>query len=425
MSLMDPYDFMEQAWQLEANPFPPEAIRLPGQPFSRDVFADEVYDYRRKLVRGAVLAGRGIGYLWSQGRTNDTGFGKTTLMMETAREITPDLGASVLENAGMRRDRLVPIAATYSNLNNLDASGLYPVLFASVVDASTSVDNEPALLDVLRREVLDRADVSGDPGAIKGLLAQERVRCAPGGAPLRPELVTAFAMDGAFEVLRQLGLVSGAARMRNGLQYLDFLLTVCAAAGVDHLFIFVDQLEDLAQNKSITAAKRSREIGRIRDLLEAAPYAGRVHFVFTLHNQAAQVLSRFWEQNRLPPFEVSPANAASMVVLRGLQNDDQVASLLRVYLEEKRLEPVDDDLLPFEPGALTVLKDASEGRVGILLNQAHQVLNEAAERNVPRISGAFASQLLAGGQISLPGERFGEEGDTGAADDLDDLILGG
>ena len=95
----------------------------------------------------------------------------------------------------------------------------------------------------------------------------------------------------------------------------------------------IDQLEDLATVRTITAAKRSREIGRIRDMLEGPPYANRVHFVFTFHNRAAQVLERFWEQNRLPPFEISPSNVASVVVLRGLKDDTQVADLLRVYLE--------------------------------------------------------------------------------------------
>ena len=88
-------------------------------------------------------------------------------------------------------------------------------------------------------------------------LFAERIRTAPGAAPLRAEVVKAFASDGADGVLRQLSIVSPTARVRNGLQYLDFLITACAAAGVDHVFVFVDQLEDLATNKSITAANVS------------------------------------------------------------------------------------------------------------------------------------------------------------------------
>jgi hypothetical protein len=88
-----------------------------------------------------------------------------------------------------------------------------------------------------------------------------------------------------------------------------------SAASIDHLFLMVDQFEDLATNRAINSNKRSREIGRIRDLLESAPYATRLHMIFTFHNRAAQVLDRFWEENRLPPFEVSSSNTSAVVVL--------------------------------------------------------------------------------------------------------------
>ena len=422
MTFHDPYTHMEEAWELEANPFPPDAIRQPSQPFSPDVFPDEAQDFRRKLVRGAILANRGVGFLWSQGRRSDTGFGKTTLMMETAKDINRNLGATVLEAAGMRRERIMPVAAAYANLNNLDSSGLYSVLFGAVVDAATPPareDDPPALLDTLLERI--RADVGKQPRKVEDRLFAERMRTAPGAAPLRAEVVKAFASDGADGVLRQLSIVSPTARVRNGLQYLDFLITVCAAAGVDHLFVFVDQLEDLATNKSITAAKRSREIGRIRDLLEAQPYASRVHFVFTFHGQAASVLERFWEANRLPSFEATASNTASVVVLRGLQSDEQVAALLRVYLEDKRFGRVDDPLLPFEADALSVLRDVSEGRAGILLNRAHELLNAAAEQGLPKVDGAFARAYFDtdGAAAAMPGE---DEEPPPA--DLDDVILG-
>ena len=212
-------------------------------------------------------------------------------MQKAAREINRDLGASVLQLAGMRANRLLPIAAVYTNLNNLNSTGLYPVLFDGVAEAATPPKDDSPLFDKLRKAVADR--VGDDVRAIAAELVAVRLRIAPNGVPLRPELVSAFA-GGASAVLSQLSTASQSARLRNGLQYFDFLLTALAAAGIDHLFVFVDQLEDLATNKSINSAKRSREIGRIRDLLEGAPYAGRLHFVFTFHNTAAQVLERFW-----------------------------------------------------------------------------------------------------------------------------------
>src|SRR5207244_8811672 len=201
--------------------------------------------------------------------------------------------------------------------------------------------------------------------------------------PLRSELVESFANGGSRHLKAELATVSPTARLRNGLQYLDFALAVLAAAGIDHLFLMIDQLEDLATNRSITAPKRSREIGRIRDLLESIPYATRLHMIFTFHNRAAQVLDRFWEENRLPSFEVSPSNTSAVVVLGGIKDAEQAKELLRVYLEAARTEPVEDDLLPFESGAVDVLREVSDGRPSVLLDQAHELLNAAAEQALP------------------------------------------
>ena len=118
----------------------------------------------------------------------------------------------------------------------------------------------------------------------------------------------------------------------------------------------------------------------------------RVHFVFTFHDTAALVLERIWEANRLPPFEASSSNVASVVVLRGLKDDTQVSDLLRVYLGEQREGHVEDDLLPFDLGAITLLRDVSDGRVGILLNRARELFDFAAEHSAPRITGELASR---------------------------------
>jgi hypothetical protein len=421
MSVIDPFTHMEEAWKLEANPFPSEGIRHSvDEPFSPDVFPEETADFFRKLIRGAILGSKGIGFLWSQGVGGDTGYGKTTLMQAASREINHDLGATVLQQAGMRPERLIPIASVYTNLNNLNATGLFPVLFDGVAEAATPLTDDTPLFDKARAMIA--SNVGDDAAAIAAELNTVRIRIAPSGVPLRPELTSAFAARGASAVLEQLATVSQAARLRNGLQYFDFLLTVLAAAGIEHIFVFVDQLEDLAINKSINSAKRSREIGRIRDLLEGAPYAGRLHFVFTFHNTAAQVLERFWQVNRLPRFEIAPDNTASLVVLRGLSNDDQVAELLKVYMTDKRIDGVEEELLPFEADALGVLRNVSQGRVGILLGQAHELLNAAAEHGLPRISGDFASRYFQGSVDSS--DTTAAEAETVESSDIDEILLG-
>src|SRR5581483_5528959 len=142
------------------------------------------------------------------------------------------------------------------------------------------------------------------------------------------------------------------------------------------------QLEDLATNKSIGSAKRSREIGRIRDLLETQPFASHLHQIFTFHSRAADALEVYWEANRLPRYEIADDNRSSVVWLQGIKDDEQVALLLKTYLEPHRLEDVADELLPFEADTLAVLRRRSAGRPGILLAEAQQLFAAAAEREL-------------------------------------------
>jgi hypothetical protein len=422
---VDVFDHMEEAWNLEHNPFPPEAIRRQNaeEPYSPNVFSEEAKEFRKKFIRSAIHGGPAIGFLWSQGQRADTGFGKTTLMQEMAKEINSDLGITTLEKAGAKKAPQPPIAAAFSNLNSLNAAGLYPVLFNAVVDLATTPEAEAeSVFDKARTRIVTEVG-SDDANEVTGRVQDAWASIGGTSGPLKPELIDAFAGGGGAALKAALAAVTPTARLRNGLQYLDFALAVLAAAKIHHLFLMIDQLEDLATNRSVTSNKRSKEIGRIRDLLESTPYATRLHMIFTFHNRAAQVLDRFWEENRLPSFEVSSSNTSAVVVLGGLKDNEQAKELVRVYLDGARTEPVEDDLLPFESGAVDVLRDISDGRPGILLSRAYELLHAAAEQALPAISGAFARHYFEGQAPS------GDAGDRteliDSNDDIDDLLLGG
>ena len=194
-----------------------------------------------------------------------------------------------------------------------------------------------------------------------------------------------------------LGRVSSATQIRAGLNYLDFAMIALAAAGMRKVFLMIDQLEDLATNRSLSAAMRRREIGRIRDLLENEPYASMLHMTFTFHTGAAQNLELFWEQHRLPSFEDTSSNQAAVVVLRGIQDDDQVEALLRGWLDAHRIDSsTSGELVPFERDALTVLRLVSQGRPGILLNRANELFQAGAEAQKGLIDGTFAREYFEG-----------------------------
>jgi hypothetical protein len=349
-------------------------------------------------------------------------------MRHMRSKINADLGETVQAEAGLRAERRVPIAAAYATLNGTTATGLYQVYYAAVADlnvgheggdAPLAVARDRIIDDIAKREGIDRADVTS--AAIVGAVVKARRAMAPGGVPLRPELTAAFG-GGPDQLAVALSEVTEATRMRSGMQFLDFILAALGAAGINHLFIFVDQLEDLATNLGITSAKRSKEIGRIRDLLEEQPYAGRLHQVLTFHSSAAIKLARYWEPQRLPRFDIAPDNMSVIVELRGMTSDDQAAAVIKAYLDEKRVGPPDDDPSPFEPGAISVLRTVSEGRVGILLTKAHGLFHAAAQAGIETISADYASAFFSGATTGAP--TRGREEPMPVASGIDDLLLG-
>lgn len=428
MATTDPFTHLEHAWNLQGNPFPSEAVSNSDVDPYAEVFTDETTAFYRKLIRGGVVNDLHIAFLWSQGTRNDTGFGKTRLMRHARVEINRDLGKHVLGSAGLAEARRPRIAAAYTNLNNLNATSLYQVAFNGVVDMARPIAGNRSVLDQARSAVIAKLademtltpeNVSAE--AVADELRSVRLNLFPGAAPLRREMVDAFGRGGT-AIAAALGEVSTATRMRSGIEYLDFAITALAAGGIEHLFLFVDQLEDLATNRSMTSAKRSREISRIRDFLEEQPYASRLHMVFTFHNSAARVLERFWEEHRLPRFEIAPDNEAALVVLRGLTTDEQAAEVLKVYLEAKRIAPIEDELLPFDLGAVGVLRRVSEGRVGILLSMANGLVQAAASAGVPLITAEFATSHFTG--IGVDMDADGADDSPTSMGDLDDLLLG-
>ena len=411
-----PYQHIEEAWGLGQNPFPHAAISGGWtDPYSSHVFPDEEAEFFQKTVRGALQGNRQVGFLWSKGPGGDTGYGKTALMRESVRKINADFGRQVEADTGMRDDRLVPIAAGFSELNTMNRTGLYPVLFNAVVGMATSA-NAPLLR---ARELICTAVGDDTPAKVAAKLTETRLAVAPTSPALRPDLLQVFT-EAPDEVPAFLGRVSSATQIRTGLNYLDFAMTALAAAGVRKVFLMVDQLEDLATNTSLSAARRRREIGRIRDLLENEPYASMLHMTFTFHATAAGKLESFWEQNRLPSFEDTPNNQAAVVVLHGMRDDDQVEALLGVWLDAHRIDPATPgELIPFQRDALTVLRLVSQGRPGILLNRANELFQAGAEAQKGLIDASFAREYFEGAGHSTASPMIAEDE---PANDVIDLL---
>lgn len=409
------YTHIEECWSLDANPFPGEAVSSSAdEPHSQEVFPEEELEFRTKVVRGALQGGRKMTHLWSFGPVgSDTGFGKTALMRATTRAINTDWGTSVQTEIGIKPDQQRKIAAGFAEVNQQSRNGLYPVTVAMV----QGMANGPlAILPQAREAIVARAE--REETTVAQLLSDTRLRVSPTGPPLRADLLAAFS-EGFEPFAYVLSEISEAMQVRSGIQYFAFALNVLAAAEVEKFFAMFDQLEDLGKRGALTAAKRRREIGRIRDLLEIEPYAGILHLSFTFHQAAARILETDWEANRLPSFEPTSANAAAVVLLKGLQEDDQVEALLRAWMDPHRMGEHEGEVVPFTRDALAALRAHSEGRPGYALRYANETLQAAAEKQLGSIDGAFVDEHLSGGELTAPPAAASDEVTPGSiAEDL-------
>ncbi len=413
------FDHIEEAWGLEQNPFPHAAISNDASPYSAEVFPEETAEFQQKIVRGALQGNRQVGFLWSKGPGGDTGYGKSALMRHTAAEINAsDWGEDIQIATGMKPSRVTRLAAGFSELNTNQRTGLYPVIFNAVLSMATGANSPLLRAHAAICEELDTDSTS----AIRKKLVETRLEFAPTSAPLRPDVTDWFTT--APEALPTLlGGVTPTTQLRSGLEFLHFALIGLRAAGVEKLFLMIDQLEDLATNKALPASKRRREIGRIRDLLETEPYAGMLHQTYTFHATAARELDSFWEANRLPSFEDTLSNQAAVVVLRGMRDDDQVEELLKAWMGPHRNDvEIDDDLVPFDRSAFSVLRQVSQGRPGDLLNKANEVFDAGAQAQVGRIDRDFARAHFQGvhGSVANGATDDAEDGDYAA--EVEDLL---
>jgi hypothetical protein len=416
--MSNPFDHIEEAWGFDKNPFSHAAISSASSPYSPEVFPEETAEFQQKIVRGALQGNRQMGFLWSKGPGGDTGYGKTSLMRHTVEQINrPDWGEDIQIATGMKSDRTKKLAAGFSELNTNLRTGLYPVIFNAVLTMATGEDSPLVRAHAAISEAIDTDSAS----AIIDHLYEARLMVAPTSSPLRVDFLNWFA-ESPMDLASELGQVSPTTQLRSGIEFLHFALIALRAAGVDKVFLMIDQLEDLATNKALPASKRRREIGRIRDLLETEPFASVLHQTFTFHATAARELDSFWEANRLPSFEDTPSNQAAVVVLRGMRDDDQVEALLTTWMAPHRNDvEVEDELVPFERSALSVLRQVSQGRPGDLLNKAHEVFDAGAQAQVGKIDSDFVRNHFQGasGEPSIGGNL---DEDTDYAAEVEDLL---
>lgn len=415
-----PLKHAKEAWGQDRNPFPSAAIAgedSADAPYDSAILAKDRDQFIQKLIVKAVMPpGREFGYLWSEGRLDDTGFGKTRLMLETRSELNRDFGKAIAEEYGLP-DKTT-LAGVWASMKTTGVTGIYPLLFNAIVDGAKRPTSEEASLiercwaTIASQSSTDPEDRSALSFQVENALHASRRKLFPGYPALREDIKRTLASCDPNAVLDGLENVSQANRTRNGLAYFEAFYCLVRAARVEHLFVFIDQLEDLATAKNIPRSTRQREVGRFRDIFaETAGFRGRCHSIFTFHRRAAIALADFWHAERInPPFEPEhPIGRNATVVLRGLTTDAQIERLLATYLDSVRQKPT-GTAEPFEPATFQILRQRCDGRIGQLLPEACALWDRATEEQLSTISAQFVSDNLPEqDEVETPTEAVSDE----------------
>ena len=396
---------------LERNPFPAQ-VYGESNIYDDDVVSTELTEFREKLVVGALTEKRPMSFLWSLGDYgSDTGFGKTALLRRVEREINADWGMTTLMKADVEESVAAdhPACAVYGCFKAHEVTNFYAGLFSAVLDAAdvtaTDDETETSLMWRLRERVLKSSDIKPDEQSanvrtsiIRDALNAARRPYGIGQRVFREDMINLLGKaedaQGFADALEL--MVTPTSRVRNGLYYFVTFAALARAAGMVGVFVFLDQLEDLANPYLSTKAKRHREVERFRDdIFEDSFLSDNISCVMTFHRRAEEALTEAWVAARLPNF--SPelrSNASKIVLMRGLTTDDKAGALIKAYLNAARTSGEEDSLSPFTSDAVARLREKTSGRVGEFLVRAREVLETAAgEKAAAPLDAAYVDAV--------------------------------
>ncbi len=408
--------FMRRSYRLKMNPFPAEAIvalganeqARNGSLFNPQICPDEVRSYFERFVVSTLANPNGprFGALWSVGEGSDPrGFGKSNLGKWASDLICLDFGETALSKWGPDWfDERPSLLAAYATFDKEQVGTFHSVVFEHVLYMSAFHDG-PSVLSRLRTRAVAAADLADgldeDEITDKLVTAVVAQRVRERGRTLdRLNADILYILLDADDEQRRADLMKVGSRARtiSGLHYLDALFSIAAFAGIERVYLFVDQVEDLADSSSVPKAKRKREVERFRDMaIELAPFNRMAYFILTMHPRGRDSIKELWREARLPNIDYDKAESKDRcVILRGIETVEEAERLLFVYLSPERSSPDPTASLthPFNKAAVAGLRDHAEGRPGYILSLAARALEEGAKRNVAIIDAALVDEAV-------------------------------
>lgn len=417
--------WLKKTWNLKRNPFPSGGVaRLGGSDdrengllFRPEVQQEKVDQAVNNFVLGAAYQGLKFGYLWSVGGGlggDVRGYGKSSMLQYLVERVNADFGRSMLVGAGLEDEDADehPLAAVLASFDMANARSLSAVFFEAARYACRfRVGTNPTLAMRLYDRLVERTgtrDRDELVAVVNGVANNVLGRTL--GPPIG-EFVALLCSGDQTAVGEYLESVKSGARARVGAaNYLATFLLFAKAAGVEHVLLGCDQLEDFAATTT-TKAKRSVEVERFRDyVLELQPMADMLTCVVTLHPRAEQAIGEMWRLADLPNFAPDRAeNESRVVVLEPIEDPERAKNLLRPYLDAARTAPAeaDQEFAPFTDDAIDMLLDRSNGKPRDLLLKAFALVDHGAAKNWDRIDGVRAAGVL--DSLTAPDAEFGTQ----------------
>jgi hypothetical protein len=406
--------WMKQTWKLRQNPFPGEGIaRLGGEDerengllFEPNVQREKIDEAIEKFALGAAFSGLKFGYLWSLGTgvsADQRGFGKSSVLQYLVESLNADFGRSFFVDMGLDEEdaeehAMVGVLASF----DMDsARSLAAVFFQATHYACRfRVRDNPTLAERLRARLIERTGTDKPALLVEAVISEsDNLRGRTIGPP-NLEFVEQLCAGNQASLMRFIDSVRAGSRARVGAaNYLATFLLFAKAAGIRHVLLGCDQLEDFA---ATTTAKQKRtiETERFRDyVLELQPMADMLSAVVTLHPRAAQAIGEMWRLADLPNFAPDRVeNQPRIVTLEPLETPEQTADLLRPYLDAARARGTQPPtpFAPFADEVIELLLDRSHGKPREVLRKANALIDRCSRQNLDVIDGPAAAVVLDG-----------------------------
>jgi hypothetical protein len=407
--------FLETQYGLTRNPFSNSATYGEDSQlvYVPEMFGEQRTEFLRKFVLSPLENGQPlIGAVWSvvPGDPEARGFGKSTLMGEEAKLINRDFGRAALMAVGVSQDDADanPILSSYVSFNakaqggiaSIDAAAFHLTRFVLRAEHESGVTVHQVLRERAAVQLGSHgADPSGDTDRIVRAVRErfQRLAVTLDIRNLLEEYLHKLASPDTDSLQRFLAEeVGGWHHDRNGIKYLQLLVAFAELAGIQHITLFVDQVEDFTSQAG--AAKRQKYVKIIRDaLIESEPFASRASFVFQYHPDAYEKLRDAWLHEDLRSLAWDdPLNAPYIVVLSGLESFNAARVLADRCLNHPAVVAPNrkPGINPFSEEALKLVWDATKPRPRPFLRVLHDLLQLGKDARANMIDAAFVRPKL-------------------------------